>query len=358
MNTNKKKGFTLIELLVVIAIIALLIGILLPALGRARQNANQLKDATNLRGIMQSMETWASDNNGSYPNPDRMDIQNATEDADAAAGQFKFRTGAVLGLMIHSSSIVPEQCVSAAEVGPIEVAFGYQFDRPQGARVPTQALWDPTFAGSIKDLQASDWLGSLNNGVQFDASIANNSFAHSVYFGARRTNWKSNLSSSTAIWANRGPEYEATAPSDPSQPKWKLKGAPDPEGGGGAGGGNTETGADSACLFIHGPETSWAGNIAYGDGHASFEKTPAPDAGTYNARDLAGATGSNNIFNDNIFLDEVDELDSGTNPALLRRNAMLRIQATGYDPNSAVPSDLNDVGNLEWIWVDGDPSIN
>ena len=48
----KKRGFTLIELLVVIAIIALLMGILMPALNAAREQARGIRCAANVRSLL------------------------------------------------------------------------------------------------------------------------------------------------------------------------------------------------------------------------------------------------------------------------------------------------------------------
>jgi prepilin-type N-terminal cleavage/methylation domain-containing protein len=63
----KKQGFTLVELLVVIAIIALLMGILMPALARVRQLAFRLTCGTNLSGIGKAMLIYANDYEDELP---------------------------------------------------------------------------------------------------------------------------------------------------------------------------------------------------------------------------------------------------------------------------------------------------
>ena len=66
---KRKKGFTLVELLVVIAIIALLVSILMPALGRARELAKRVKCAHQLKSIGSALVMYQGDYKDQNPKP-------------------------------------------------------------------------------------------------------------------------------------------------------------------------------------------------------------------------------------------------------------------------------------------------
>ena len=66
---NSRSGFSLIELLVSIGIISLLIGLLVPALGKVRGQSQELASAVSLRSIGQVFEMYIENSRELYPAP-------------------------------------------------------------------------------------------------------------------------------------------------------------------------------------------------------------------------------------------------------------------------------------------------
>jgi prepilin-type N-terminal cleavage/methylation domain-containing protein/prepilin-type processing-associated H-X9-DG protein len=118
------RGFTLIELLVVIAIIAVLIGLLLPALGSARDSAKQVKCAANLRSITQQILLYANGNDGWLPGSP------TTSGHDAVNGEFNgiaMQNFDYIGPLAHYSGAVgPGDGLEPAQL--TEVVRAARFD--------------------------------------------------------------------------------------------------------------------------------------------------------------------------------------------------------------------------------------
>lgn len=277
-----------------VAVCGVLAGILLPALGKARQTARELKDSTQVRGTHMGMMSFAAANRDQYPLPSVIDARNGT--INSANPLEKDTTGNILSILVFLGFAPTDMMVSPAESNPsVKEHEAYEFDAPSRAASPRAALWDPAFNGTPLDTHPT----SAGN-----TGIGNTSYAHLIPLGARRGEWSATFRSDQVIVGNRGPDYTG-------QPgKWALTNGP--------------TGTGSNTLIIHGSRTRWEGNMARNDGMVVFETKPDPDDLTFTFGRLGGRGPM--VFPDNLFVCEDDATGAivGPESMLVQTNRYLR----------------------------------
>ncbi len=286
-RNTRHQGFTLIELLVVMAIIALLLGILLPALSKARAAARQAKDGTQLKQIHTGFLTFAAaEGNGLFPLPGNINRQGQIP-GRGEPNELKNSHAHLYSACVAREMFTPQLLVSPSEVsGKVATCSNYNFASYKPAN---DTYWD----GDVADPANGGASGGL--GASFRAGLAND-ICHTSYAtmplmgrdaGAKKPSrrdmhWRNSADSGFIVLGNRGVQNGEI---------------------------NTNNYTNSVTLQIHGPKTSWEGNQCYNDNHVNFELTFFPTAVPCAEGSTQASTDANcpaGFGLDNIFLSETE----------------------------------------------------
>ena len=250
LKTSKtnKLAFTLIELLVVMSIIAILLSILMPSLGRAKQLAILQKDAAQVRAIHAGWATWATSNNGKFPTPglvDRLPFQGEEIKGRGAEDRLVNTTDNLHALCLMENLYTADALICPSEPNHNVVLYNYDYD---ARNVAEDQYWDD----------------GMNVDLEDGGDSCNVSYASSPLIGSRKPDqWNNSGTSDFAVLANRGPTF-----------------------------GNADN--YSTTYEIHGGGRAWAGNVCWQDNHITYEETLYPEMSIYRTNDGHVA---DNLFN-------------------------------------------------------------